>query len=73
MASDRLIPLAAMEALMKKAGATRVSESSKSKLKEILEEIGKTLAIDAMSFSAHAKRKTIRPKDLELAKGKIKI
>ncbi len=35
--SKRLIPLAAMEQLMKQAGAERVSDKAKSALKELLE------------------------------------
>ena len=73
MPSSRIIPIAAMEALMKKAGAPRVSEKSKAKLKGILEEIGHKLTLDALIYSKHGKRKTIRPRDLELAKEKLKF
>lgn len=66
--SDRMIPLAAMEALMKKAGATRISENSKKALKQILEEHGIKLTANALELAKHAKRKTIRAKDLELAR-----
>ena len=72
MQSSRLIPLAAMESLMKKAGAPRVSESSKKTLKTLLEEYGANLTKEALLLSSHAKRKTIHSSDLELASKKIK-
>ncbi len=65
--SKRLIPLAAMEQLMKQAGAERVSDKAKAALKEVLEEYGKTVAADAVKFALHAGRKTIKAGDIKLA------
>ncbi len=65
--SKRLIPLAAMEQIMKQAGAERVSDKAKAALKELLEEYGKTIAQDAVKFSLHAGRKTIKAGDIKLA------
>lgn len=64
---ERLIPLAAMEKLMKKAGAERVSDKSKAALKEVLEEYASKLASDAVRFALHAGRKTVKAGDIKLA------
>ncbi|MBI4146461.1 histone family protein [Candidatus Woesearchaeota archaeon] len=65
--SKRLIPLAAMEQLMKQAGAERVSDDAKAALKEVLEEYGKRIAMDAVQLASHAGRKTIKAGDIKLA------
>lgn len=67
MPSQRLIPLAAMEALMKTAGVERVSESAKQALKKFLEERAKQLIMRAAVFAQHAGRKTVKGEDIELA------
>ncbi len=67
MTSQRLIPLAALETLMKEAGIERVSESAKVTLKKILEEKAKTLVKRAADFAQHAGRKTLKGEDIELA------
>ncbi len=67
MTSQRLIPLAAMEALMKTAGVERVSESAKQALKKFLEERAKQLIMRAAVFAQHAGRKTVKGEDIELA------
>lgn len=65
--SKRLIPLAAMEQLMKQAGAERVSDDAKAALKEVLEEFGKRVAQQAYQFAVHAGRKTLKAEDIKLA------
>ncbi len=65
--SKRLIPLAAMEQIMKQAGAERVSDKAKAAMKELLEEYAKTLAQDSVKFALHAGRKTIKAGDIKLA------
>jgi histone H3/H4 len=65
--SKRLIPLAAMEQIMKQAGAERVSDKAKAALKEVLEEYAKTVAADAVKFALHAGRKTVKAGDIKLA------
>ena len=67
MASKRLIPLAAMEKILKLAGAERVSDKSKVALKEVLEEIAEEIATDAVRFAQHAGRKTVKAGDIKLA------
>lgn len=59
--------LAAMEKIMRKAGAKRVSEGAKSALKELLEEKAESIALQAVKLAAHARRRTIKPADVKLA------
>ena len=67
MATQKLLPLAAMEKIMKKAGAERVSDKAKSALKSVLEDIGEKIASDAVKFSKHAGRNTVKATDVKLA------
>ena len=46
--SKRLIPLAAMEKIIKTAGAERVSDKAKAALKEVLEEYAEKIAQSAV-------------------------
>ena len=68
--SERGLPLAAMEAIMRKAGAERVSDSAKVALKQALEDIGKDLATQAVTFSKHAGRRTVMRDDVKLSMAK---
>lgn len=52
---------------MRKAGAPRVSESAKAALKEVLEDIGREIALRAVQFARHSGRKTVKPADIKLA------
>jgi histone H3/H4 len=61
------LPLAAMERLMRLAGAERVSEPAKKALREVLEEHGHKISVSAIELSKHAKRKTIKAEDIKLA------
>lgn len=61
------LPLAAMERLLKKAGAERVSEEAKTTLKELLENHAESLGKKAWELAQHGGRKTIKPEDLKLA------
>ncbi len=67
MASKRLLPLAAMEKILKQAGAERVSDKAKAALKSIIEEEAEQLAVQAVKFAAHAGRKTVKAGDIRLA------
>ena len=63
----RLIPLAAMEKIMKNAGADRVSDKAKSALKSIIEDIADEIAGSAVKLASHAGRKTVKAGDIKLA------
>ena len=65
--SDKLLPLAAMEKLLKQGGAERVSDKAKAALKNVIEEIAHGIAVKSIKLSAHAGRKTIKAEDIKLA------
>ena len=67
MASKKILPLAAMEKILKSAGAERVSDKAKSALKETIEEIAEDIATQAVKLSFHAGRKTVKVGDVKLA------
>lgn len=64
---ERILPLAAVDRLIRKGGAARVSEDAAEALSEILEEKGIEISRKAIEFSVHAKRKTITAEDIRLA------
>lgn len=67
MASKRLLPLAAMEKIMKQCGAERVSDKAKAALKDIVEDIAEEIAQNAVRLANHAGRKTVKAGDVKLA------
>jgi len=62
-----ILPLAAMEKLIKKAGAPRVSEDAKIALKEVLEDNASVICERAVKISQHSGRKTVKAGDIKLA------
>jgi DNA-binding protein len=62
-----MLSAAAMEKLLKKAGAERVSEGAKKELIEFLEEIALEIGEKALRLSHHAGRKTIKAVDIKEA------
>jgi len=67
MATQKILPLAAMEKIMRQAGAERVSDKAKAALKAVLEDIGEEVAEQAVKFAMHAGRKTVKASDIKLA------
>jgi len=65
------IALAPMHRLCEKAGAERVSEAAAKELAKALEEIGVKIAKEALDYSMHAGRKTIKTEDIEIATRKV--
>lgn len=65
------IKVAPMHKLIKRAGATRVSEESALALGKTLEEIGVKVAKEAIDFAEHAGRKTVKARDIEIAAHKV--
>ncbi|MBS3128069.1 NFYB/HAP3 family transcription factor subunit [Candidatus Woesearchaeota archaeon] len=67
MTAKKLLPLAAMEKILKACGAERVSDPAKAALKELLEQRAEEIALNAVRLAQHAGRKTIKSEDLKLA------
>lgn len=67
MVQDKILPLAAMEKLLKKCGAPRVSEDAKEALKEVLENYGEEVGQKAVKMAEHAGRKTVKAEDIRMA------
>ena len=65
------ISVAPMHRLIKKAGADRVSEEATKELAKVLETIGIRIAKEALDYAVHAKRKTIKAEDIEIATRKV--
>jgi len=66
-ASKRLLPLAAMEKILKQAGAERVSDKAKTALKNAVEDLAEDIASQAVKLAVHAGRKTVKAGDIKLA------
>ncbi|HUH79621.1 MAG TPA: histone [Methanoregula sp.] len=58
---------AAVERIIKKAGAERVSADATEALAQLMEEYGIFLAREAKKMSDHAGRKTMRGSDIQMA------
>ena len=67
MAERIVLPLAAMEKILKKAGAPRASDNAKAVLSEVLENKGIEIAEKAMKLASHSGRKTVMEKDIRFA------
>ncbi len=61
------LPIAAVDRIIRKAGARRVSESAAKELAEVLEEEALEIASEATELADHAGRKTVRDTDIRLA------
>jgi histone H3/H4 len=62
-----IIPLASVDKLIRKGGAERVSEDAARLLGEHLELLATDIAREAINLAEHAKRKTIKAEDINLA------
>ena len=65
--SSKILPLAAMEKVLKQCGADRVSDKAKVALKTVVEEIADQIAVKAIQLAVHAGRKTVKARDIKLA------
>ncbi|MBI4738664.1 NFYB/HAP3 family transcription factor subunit [Candidatus Woesearchaeota archaeon] len=63
----RLLPLAAMEKILKLSGAERVSDKAKEALKDMIEDIAAEIAENAVKLTVHSGRKTVKAGDIKLA------
>jgi len=64
---EGVLPLAAMEKIMKKNGAARVSADAKEALRDVLEDSARKIAEKANQIAKHAGRTTIKAEDIKLA------
>lgn len=64
---SKIIPLAAMEKLLKKCGAERVSEDAKEAMKELLETYGEQIGEKAVRIAQHSGRKTVKGSDIKIS------
>jgi len=62
-----ILALAAMDKLIRKSGAKRVSESAKEALREILEEYADKISTKAVRLAKHGGRTTVKEVDIKLA------
>ena len=69
--NDLEIAVAPMHRLCKKAGADRVSEAAAKELAQVLDEVGLKIAKEALDYAMHARRKTIKAEDIEIATRKV--
>ena len=67
MNNSKILPLAAMEKLLKRCGAARVSEDAKEAMKDILENYGEEMGQKAVRIAQHSGRKTVKGSDIKLA------
>mgnify|MGYP001567046982 FL=1 len=65
--TEKLIPLAAMEKILKQGGAERVSDKAKVALKNAIEDIANVIAVKSIKLANHAGRQTIKSEDIKLA------
>jgi histone H3/H4 len=63
--------IAPMHRIIKKAGAERVSEEASLALRDALEDIGVRIAREALDFTKHAGRKTVKADDIQIAVTKV--
>lgn len=62
------LPLAALERILKKAGAIRISMKATKEYARMLEEYAGGIAEEAAMFAEHANRNTVLEQDIVLAK-----
>ncbi len=67
------IPNSAVDRIIRKSGATRVSKSAIQILQKELEEYGVKLATLGIEIASHAGKKTIEGEDITLAIHKVKF
>ena len=65
------LPVAAIDRIIRKSGARRVSESAAFALAEVLEERAITISNEAAKLAEHAGRRTVRDVDIRLAAKRI--
>jgi len=62
-----ILPISAVERLIRSVGAPRVSKEAAVALASILEQRGAAIAAKAVKLSRHAGRKTVTAEDIRLS------
>jgi histone H3/H4 len=57
--------------MIKKGGADRVSDEAAKELRKVLEEVGVRISREALDFTKHAHRKTVKAEDIQIAVRKL--
>jgi histone H3/H4 len=65
------LPVAAIDRVIRKSGAKRVSEEAAVALAEVLEERALAIAAEAAKLAEHAGRRTVRDVDIRLAAKRV--
>ena len=65
------LPVAAIDRVIRKSGAKRVSEEAAIALAEVLEERALAIASEAAKLAEHAGRRTVRDVDIRLAATRV--
>ena len=65
------LPVAAIDRVIRKSGAKRVSEEAAIALAEVLEERALSIASEATKLAEHAGRRTVRDVDIRLAAKRV--
>jgi histone H3/H4 len=65
------LPVAAVDRIIRKSGAKRVSEDAANALSEVLEERAIIIAGEAAKLAEHAGRRTVRDVDIRLAAKRV--
>lgn len=65
------LPVAAIDRVIRKSGAKRVSEGAAIELAEVLEERALSIASEAAKLAEHAGRRTVRDVDIRLAAKRV--
>ena len=66
-----IIAAAPMADILRNAGAERVSDEAARAFAELMHDVAMGIAKDAVKFSHHAGRKTIKRADIELARKNV--
>ncbi|MDH7555669.1 MAG: histone family protein [Candidatus Methanosuratincola sp.] len=65
------LAISAMDRIMRKAGAERVSDEASEALREVLETLALEISRDAIALAKHAGRKTVNSEDIKMASRKL--
>ncbi|MCX8170115.1 MAG: histone family protein [Candidatus Methanomethyliaceae archaeon] len=65
------IAFSAVDRIMRKAGAERVSEDGVEALRDVIETLALEISREAIALAKHAGRKTVNAEDVKLASRKL--